>query len=104
MQDPLPIRLDRLAVTLSHISSSARGSIDPSSIVNLLNEAHHFIEWITPEIEPAFAAELIQMNRIIAMWRKSWGDARRIPQPRTLLAAQTKNWSNKVVRFLRTTG
>jgi hypothetical protein len=102
MQDGLPARLDQIAATFARISSSTRRSVDPPEIINLLDKAYHFIEWTAPETEPAFAAELIQMNRIIAMWRKSWVIARRIPQQRTLLALQTWNWSNTVTRFLRT--
>jgi hypothetical protein len=101
MQDPLPQRLNELAATLERISSSARNSTDPAIIIELLDEVHHFIEWTVPETEPAIAAELVQMNRIIAMWLKSWETARRIPHQRTLLAVQTKNWSDKIVRFAR---
>jgi hypothetical protein len=97
--DPLPQRLSRLAATLARISSSARNSTDPAIIIELLGEVHRFIEWTAPETDPAIATELIQMNRIIAMWQKSWSTAHRIPQQRILLAVQTKNWSDKVVVF-----
>jgi hypothetical protein len=99
MQAPLPIRLDHLAATLARISSSARYSTDTAVIVNLLEEASSFIGWTVPEAEPAIAAELKQMNIILGMWKKSWVTASRIPQQRTLLAAQTKNWSDKVSKF-----
>jgi hypothetical protein len=99
LRAPLPQRLDELAATLARISSSARNSTDPAIIIELLDEVHHFIEWTAPETEPAIAAELIQMNRIISMWQKSWITARRIPQQRTLLAVQTKNWSDKIIKF-----
>jgi hypothetical protein len=101
MQAPLPQRLSELASTLARISSSARNSTDPAIIIELLDEVHRFIEWTAPETEPAIAAELIQMNRIISMWQKSWSTARRIPQQRTLLAVQTKNWSDKIGKFSR---
>lgn len=99
LRAPLPRRLGELVITLGRISTSARTSTDSDLIVNLLDEAHHFIEWTVNETEPAIAAELIQMQRIISMWQKSWNTARRIPQQRILLAAQVKNWSDKVVKF-----
>ncbi|MFZ5912481.1 MAG: hypothetical protein ACOYYU_20950 [Chloroflexota bacterium] len=99
LRDPLPRRLGGLAATLGRISSSARNSTDPDEIVNLLEEAGHFIEWIVPETAPAIAAELKQMNIIIGMWKKSWVRARNIPQQRTLLAVQTKNWETMVRKF-----
>jgi hypothetical protein len=98
-RNPLPHRFNELAATLARISSSARHSTDPAAITNLLDEAHLFIECTAPETEPSIAAELNQMNIIISMWRKSWNTACRIPQQRTLLAAQTKNWSDKVMKF-----
>lgn len=101
MQNPLPVRLDKLAATLTRISSSARHAPDPADIVALLHEAYDFIEWTLPVADSALAAELTQINRIIAMWKKSWVTACRLPQQRTLLAAQTWNWSNKIARFLR---
>jgi hypothetical protein len=101
LRAPLSQRLSELAATLARISSSARTSTDPAIIIDLLDDANHFIEWTAPETAPAIAAELTQMNRIIAMWQKSWGTARRIPQQRTLLAVQTKNWENKVLKLSR---
>ncbi len=101
LRDPLPQRLGELAATLARISSSARHSTDPAVIISLLDEANHYIEWTIPEADPEIAAELTQINIILSMWRKSWSTARRIPQQRTLLAAQTKNWSDKVLKFSR---
>ena len=103
LREPLPIRLGGLAATLARISTSARNSTDPAIIVSLLDEASHLIEWTASETEPAIAAELVQMQRIISMWQKSWNTASRIPQQRTLLAAQTKNWSDKVTMFSKMT-
>ncbi|MFZ5819052.1 MAG: hypothetical protein ACOYYJ_04040 [Chloroflexota bacterium] len=99
LRDPLPRRLGILAAALGRISSTARNSTDPEGIVNLLEQTSCFIEWTVPETAPAMAAELKQINIIIGMWKKSWVTASRIPQQRTLLAAQTKNWSDKVTKF-----
>jgi hypothetical protein len=99
LQAPLPARLDHIAAALARISSSARHSTDPAIITNLLDEVHHFIEWTVPETNLEIAAELKQMNIILGMWKKSWVRARNIPQQRTLLAVQTKNWETMVRKF-----
>ena len=99
MRAPLPARLDHIAATLARISASARHTTDPAPIVHLLEETSRFIEWTLPDAPPAIAAELKQMNIIIGMWKKSWVRARNIPQQRTLLAAQTKNWSDMMRKF-----
>ncbi|MFZ5857585.1 MAG: hypothetical protein ACOYZ6_12200 [Chloroflexota bacterium] len=98
-REPVSRRLNGLAGLFGHISSSARKSDDPDAIVKLLEEASRYIEWTAAEAEPAIAAELDHIQRIISMWKKSWPTASRLPQQRTLLAAQTKNWSDKIVKF-----
>lgn len=98
-REPVFHRLNSLAGLFGRISSSARKSADPDAIVKLLEEASRYIEWTAAETEPAIGAELIHMQRIISMWKKSWPTASRLPQQRTLLAAQTKNWSDKIVKF-----
>ncbi len=101
MQAPLATRLNGLAATLDRISASARHAADPAVVTDLLDEASQFIQWTVPETTPDVAAELTQIQRILSMWQKSWIRARRIPQQKTLLAVQTKNWSYKVAGFSR---
>jgi len=53
----------------------------------------------TRSADTPIVVELKQMNIIIGMWKKSWITVSRIPHQRTLLAAQTLNWSDKVSKF-----
>ena len=97
----LPARLDHIAMNLKHIFASARQPTDPAIIVALLEDTYHSIACAIPDADPALAAELTQINKIIRMWKKSWVIARRIPQQRTLLAVQAWNWSNKIIKLSR---
>jgi len=99
LRDALPRRLGGLAATLGRISSSARKSIDPNIVSNLLDEAKHLIEWTAAEAEPETGAELVRMQTLITLWQKAWGEASQNPQQRLLLSVQAKDWSDKAVDF-----
>ncbi len=99
LRDPLPRRLGGLAATLGRISSSARNAADPSIVANLLDEAKHLIEWTAAEMEPEKAAELVQMQTLIALWQRAWPESAQNPKQRTLLSAQAKAWADKALDF-----
>ena len=98
MRDPLERRLGGLAATLARISSSARNSESPVIVENLLDEAKRLIEWTAADAEAETAAELIQIQRLITLWQKSWESAYKEKSQRILLAAQAKEWSDKTLQ------
>jgi len=98
MRDPLERRLGGLAATLARISSSARNSESPAIVENLLDEAKRLIEWTAADTEAETAAELIQIQRLITLWQKSWKSACKEKTQRILLATQAKEWSDKTLQ------
>ena len=98
MRDPLDRRLGGLAATLARISSSARNSESPVIVENLLDEAKHLIEWTAADTEAETAAELVQIQRLITLWQKSWESAYKEKSQRILLATQAKEWSDKTLQ------
>lgn len=99
MRDPLPRRLGGLSATLGRISSSARESLDPAQVANLLDEAKYLIEWTAADTDPDIAAELITMQRLIILWQKAWVKTEALKEQRTLLATQAKHWSDQTLGF-----
>ena len=99
LRDSLPRRLGGLAATLGRIASSARKSTDPGTVLNLLDEAKHLIEWTAADAEPETAAELVQMQTMITLWQRAWEEASRSRSQRTLLAVQAKGWSDRALDF-----
>ncbi|GAB4483975.1 MAG: hypothetical protein OHK0031_07780 [Anaerolineales bacterium] len=99
LRDALPLRLGGLSATCARISSSARESLPPQVICQLLDEARYFIEWTAAEAEPEIAAELVQMQRLMTLWRTSWPQSGLQKSQRVLLAAQAKDWSDKALQF-----
>ena len=98
MRDPLDKRLGGLAATLGRISSSARDSNTPNTVFDLLDEAKHLIEWTAADADSEVAAELVQIQRLITLWQKSWESAYQEKSQRILLATQAKEWSDKTLQ------
>ena len=99
LRDPLPIRLGGLAADLARVSLSAR-HIGASATVDLmLEESRYFIEWTAAEAEPEIAAELVDLQRLIGLWRRVWPEAQHDPAQRTLLSVQAKKWSDQVLDY-----
>ena len=94
LRDPLPARLGGLSATLARISSTARQPGSNEAVLELLDEAKHLIEWTASETDPSTAAELVQMQRLIALWQKSWPTASQSIEQRILLSVQAKTWSD----------
>ncbi len=97
LRDPLPRRLGGLSATLARISSSAREREASTVVAGLLDEAKHMIEWTAADAEPEIAAELVQMQILISLWQHAWETANNDQGQRTLLSAQAKDWSDKVL-------
>jgi len=98
MRDPLERRLGNLAATLGRISSSARDSNSPAAVIDLLDEAKHLIEWTAADTEAETAAELVQIQRLITLWQKSWESAYKEKSQRILLATLAKEWSERTLQ------
>lgn len=98
LRDPLARRLGGIAATLARISSSARNSESPVIVENLLDEAKHYIEWTAAEADAEIAAELVQTQRLITLWQKSWKNAFQDVSQRAVLSTLAKEWSDKTLQ------
>jgi len=99
LQDPLPQRLGGIAADLARVVSSSRHA-DASEVVALmLEESQHFIEWTVAEADLAIAAELVDVQIGLALWRKIWFEAQHHPGQRALLAWQAKQWSDRLLQM-----
>jgi hypothetical protein len=99
LKDPLPIRLGGLAADLARLSSSARHSSGAASVAKMLEESQYFIEWTAAEAEPEVAAELVDIQVMLALWRRAWPEAQQNHLQRTLLSVQAKKWADQVLEY-----
>lgn len=99
LADPLPVRLAGLAADLARISSSARNASGSSNVEKMLEESQYYIEWTAAEATPEVAAELVDIQRMIVLWRRAWPEIQHSPAQRTLLSVQSKKWSDVVLDY-----
>jgi hypothetical protein len=99
MQDDLPTRLGGLAADLMRVASSARRSTGGKAVERMLEESQYFIEWTAAEMEPEIAAALVNIQRLIALWRHAWPEAQNHPPQRTILSVSAKQWADEVLNY-----
>ena len=99
LRDPLSTRLAGLAADFMRITSSARRATGSASVAEMLEESQYYIEWTAAEAEPEIAGELVDIQRLIAAWRRAWPTAQQNPEQRILLSIQAKKWSDQVLEY-----
>lgn len=102
LRDDLPRRLGGLAADLARIASSARHPAGRESVAAMLEESQYFIEWTAgdlAETDIEAAAELVDIQVMLALWRRAWADASQNPHQRSLLSLQAKKWSDQVLDY-----
>jgi hypothetical protein len=99
LRDELPIRLGGVATNFARVASSARRDTGGAVVEEMLEESQWFIEWTAADAEPEIAAELVDIQRMIALWRKAWPEAQKHRTQRILLSVQAKKWSDQVLAY-----
>ena len=99
LRDPLPTRLAGLAADLARVASSARHATGAESVAEMLEESQYYIEWTAAETEPELASELVDIQRMIAMWRRAWPEAHQYLKQRLLLSLHAKKWSDQGLTY-----
>jgi len=99
LRDPLSVRLAGLAADLARVASSARHETGAESVATMLEESQYYIEWTAAEAEPEIAVELVDIQRMVALWRKAWPEAQANRTQRTLLSVQAKKWADQVLEW-----
>ncbi len=100
LRDPLPIRLAGLAADLARVASSARRPAGAEAAAAMLEESQFLIEWTAADASPEVAEELVNIQVLLALWRRAWPEAQHNPLQRSLLAVQARQWADQVVRHV----
>ncbi len=100
LRDPLPVRLAGLAADLARVASSARRPTGAEAAAAMLEESQYLIEWTSDAAPPEVAEELMNIQVLVALWRRAWPEAQRSPLQRSLLAVQAKQWADQVMRHV----
>ena len=100
LRDALPLRLAGLAADLGRVASSARHETGGAAAAAMLEESQYLIEWTALEEPFDLGAELVDLQALLPLWRRTWSEGQQIPLLRSLLAAQAKQWADQVMRHV----
>ena len=84
---------------LARVASSARHPTGSENVVEMLEESQYYIEWTAADAEIEIAAELIDIQRMIVVWRQAWPESYQSKHLRVLLSVQAKKWSDRVLDY-----
>lgn len=100
LRDALPQRLAGLAADLGRVASSARHATGGAAAAAMLEESQYLIEWTAADALVEVAEELVNLQALLALWRRAWPEAQHSPLQRSLLAVQAKQWADQVMRHV----
>ena len=99
LRDDVPIRLGGLAANLSRIKSFAVHEAGREAVESLIDESKFFIEWTAAQAESQTAAELVELQVLLARWQHNWSRIWADPAQRSQIAEQSSIWSNRVLNM-----
>lgn len=99
LADPLPRRLGALAADLARVASSSRHPARAETVAHMLEESQHFIEWTAAETVPEVAEELVDIQIMVALWRRMWPESRHNQSQRAMLSLLAKKWADQVLGY-----
>lgn len=97
LRDQLPVRLGNLASNLARIESISKHSALGDAASKVLAESAFFIEWTATEAILSQQVELLELQRLLARWRLAWNEIWNDPERRSHMAAEARQWSNRVL-------
>ncbi len=95
LRDARPTRLAGLAASLGRVASVARRVTGGAATQALLEECQYLIEWTAAEMPLEMAEDLVNVQVLLALWRRAWPDAQHSPSQRSILAVQAAQWNGQ---------
>ena len=97
MRDPLPICLGGLAADLARIQSFSDHPAHRDVVMGLIEESRFFIEWTAPDAELEKQVALVELQRQLTCWQRSWAHIWADPGRRADVAEQAGVWAERVL-------
>jgi hypothetical protein len=97
LRDSIPVRLGGLAVNLRRIKSFAAQETGRDAVASLIEESKFFIEWTARDTQTDTAAQLVELQILLARWQHSWPYIWSNPGRRQQMAEQSLAWSDRVL-------
>ncbi len=97
LQDDLQIRLGGLAANLLRIKSFSLHQNNLAAVESLLDESKHFIEWTAADADLNVAAELVELQLLLARWHYKLDNIWAQETTMKEISEQSSFWSDRVL-------
>ena len=97
MRDAPPLRLGSLASNLARIKSFSEHVGHKDEVARLIEESAFFIEWTAADIDAVQGVALLDLQRTLVGWRRSWDSIWENAERRAEVAAAAANWSTRLL-------
>ncbi len=99
LRDNLAVRLGGVAANLCRIKTFVAHDANQTAVESLVEESKYFIEWTAAETAAATAAELVELQVLLARWqlglRANWENH----GVRARMADDAQRWSERVLQL-----
>jgi len=99
LRDDLPVRLGGLAANLARLRSFGLHDASRDVVESVIEESKYFIEWTASEVNAGAAAELIDLQVVLAGWQRNWSRIWSDSLQRNSVLEQAGVWSKRVLEM-----
>jgi hypothetical protein len=94
-----------LALNLTRIQTLTQDRVDGPIAKHLIRESQFFIEWTVPtldlETEVDFAADLVDLQRLLGRWKLNWEEYWDNDQNRLAMIEALKLWCDRLQQYIQ---
>jgi hypothetical protein len=98
MRDGPQLRLGALASNLARIKSFSEDVEHKDEVARLVEESAFFIEWTAADVDAAQRVTLLELQRALVGWRRSWDSIWEDADRRAEVADVAATWSTRLLR------
>jgi hypothetical protein len=98
MRDRPQLRLGGLASNLARITSFSVHAGHKDEVARLIEESAFFIEWTASDVDAVQRVALLDLQRTLVGWRRSWDSIWEHAEHRAEVAEAAADWSTQLLR------
>ena len=98
MRDGPQLRLGALASNLARIKSFSEHVEHKDEVARLVEESAFFIEWTAADVDAVQRVTLLELQRVLVGWRRSWDSIWEDVDRRAEVADDAATWSTRLLR------
>jgi hypothetical protein len=92
-------RFGNLAANLARIESFGADPDHSELVRHLAEESAFFIEWAAPDATPAIQCQLLELQRRLVSWTRTWNGLWNDDQQRALMRETAGRWSQRLLQI-----